>query len=190
LALLALAGLLCASESYAQSRVQAQEYDDGGTAYSSGLGIGGHYSRVTNMDTDNGSDMFGGMVRLRGGVLGVEGAIDYRKDDLGAGVDLKTWPVTASLMIYPVPVVYGLAGLGWYNSTLDFPPSFGIEDETDTQLGYHVGAGLELPMAPAFALTGDVRWQFVDYDFEDIPGSIGNDADSWSWNAGFLFYLR
>ena len=157
-------------------------------AQTPGLGIGGHYSWVRNQETEEGTSMIGAMLRLRGGLLGVEGAIDYKNEDMGGDVELKTWPVTASLMIYPLPVVYALGGLGWYNSTISSPL---FDDQTDSQLGYHLGAGVEVPMAPTVSLTGDFRYHFVDYEFEDIPSTIGKvDADALSLNGGLIIYLK
>jgi len=156
-----------------------------------GLGLGAHYSHVHNQSTDDNTGMVGAHLRLRGTVLGLEGAVDYRNDELGNDVELKSWPISASLLVYPVPPVYALAGLGWYNTTIDFPDGALFEDDTQTELGYQLGAGVELPLAPTLKLLGDVRWQFIDYEFDDIPSSIGNvDADSYSLNAGFLLYLR
>ncbi len=164
---------------------------DVAAAQPGGLGLGAHYSWVRNQETDEESGMLGVMARLRGRYIGVEGAVDYRNEDMGGDVELKTWPVTASLMVYPIPVAYAMAGLGWYNSTLDFADESLFEDQTDTQLGYHLGAGLELPVAPNLALTGDFRYHFVDYEFDDIPSSIGNvDADAFSLNGGLLIYLK
>jgi len=160
-------------------------------AQSAGFGIGAHYSWVRNQESEESTDMFGLMARMRGEVLGVEGAIDYRNEDLGGNVEMKTWPVTVSLMVHPIPIVYGMAGLGWYNSTLDFPDGSLFEDQTDTQLGYHLGAGVELPMSPNVRLTGDFRYHFVDYEFDEIPSSIGNaDADALSLSGGIIFYLK
>ncbi len=156
----------------------------------SGLGIGAHYSWVRDQETEESSDMFGANVRLRGEIVGVEGAIDYRNDELGGDVELKSWPVSASLMIYPIPFAYGLAGLGWYNTTLDFPDGSLFEDQTDTQLGYHLGAGLEVPVASSVGLTGDFRYEFVDYEFDEIPDSFGNKADALSLRGGIIFCLR
>ena len=162
-----------------------------GYANGTGLGLGAHFSRVHNQTSESNSNMLGVQARLRGPVIGVEGAIDYRNDDLGGGLELKTWPVTASLLVYPIPAAYALAGFGWYNTTLDFPSGSTFENSTQSALGYHFGAGVELPLAPMFKLMGDVRWQFVDYEFDEIPSSIGNvNADSYSFNAGFLFYLK
>lgn len=162
-----------------------------GYVNATGIGFGAHYSRLHNQSTESNANVFGAQARLRGTVVGVEAAIDYRNEDLGGGVGLNSWPVTASLMLYPIPAAYALAGLGWYNTTLGFPSNSAFGNDTQTQLGYHFGAGVEMPVAPAFKLFGDVRWQFVDYEFKNIPESIGKvDADSYSLNAGFLFYLR
>ena len=155
------------------------------------FGIGGHYSSVLNQETDERTDMLGAQMRLRGRYAGIEGAVGYRNDELGNNVELKSWPVSASLLIYPVPVAYALAGLGWHNSTLDFPDESLIEDATTTELGYHLGAGLEVPMSRTLSLTGDFRYLFIDYEFDEIPSSIGKvDADSFTLNAGLLLYLR
>lgn len=157
----------------------------------SGIGLGAHYSLVHNQSSGDNSNMLGVQVRLRNSVIGIEGAIDYRNEDQGNGVALRSWPITASLLVYPISPVYALAGLGWYNTTLDFPSNSPFQNDTQTAFGYHLGAGLEVPVAPTLKLFGDMRWQFVNYEFADIPSSIGKvDADSYSFNAGFLFYLR
>jgi len=162
-----------------------------GQADGSGIGLGAHYSFLHNQATEDNSNMMGAQVRFRSNVIGVEGAIDYRNEELGNGVELKSWPISASLLVYPLSPVYALAGLGWYNTTLDFPSNSTFQNDTQTEFGYHLGAGLEVPIAATLKLIGDVRWQFIDYEFDDIPESIGKvDADSYSINAGFLLYLR
>lgn len=156
----------------------------------SGFGIGGRYTYVRNLDSKENANMGGIVARLRGHFIGVEGAIDYRAEDLPLDIKLRTWPVSASLLVFPVPILYGLAGIGWYNTTVDFPDEILIDDETDSVLGYHVGGGLEIPVSPNFRLTSDVRWLFVDYEFKDIPDSIGDvDANSFTVNAGVLYYF-
>ncbi|HUU44934.1 MAG TPA: outer membrane beta-barrel protein [Acidobacteriota bacterium] len=162
----------------------------GGHASGAGLGLGAHYSVIHSQSTDDNSSMLGAQVRLRGAVIGVEGAIDYRNEELGNDIELKSWPVSVSLLVYPIPSIYALAGLAWYNTTLDFPANSAYDDDTQSALGYQFGAGVELPVAPKLKLTGDIRWQFIDYEFDDIPSSIGKvDADSYSLNVGVLLYL-
>lgn len=168
----------------------AQSYDDDsddGAGWN--IGIGPRYTYVSNLDNDETTNMGGIFLRARSQYLGIEGAVDYRNEDLPANVDVKSWPVTASLMVFPIPGVYGLAGLGWYHTTVDFPREISFEDRTDSQLGYHVGFGVELPTTSAIRVTSDARWLFVDYDFEDIPDSVGNvDADSFALSVGVALY--
>jgi len=160
-------------------------------AIANGPGLGIHYSSVLNQNTDERTDMLGAQLRLRGRYAGLEGSIDYRNDELGGNVELKSWPVSASLLIYPIPPVYALAGLGWYNSTIDFPDASLYDDATTTELGYHLGAGLEVPVSQALSLTGDFRYLFIDYEFDEIPSSVGKvNSDSFTLNAGLLFYLK
>jgi opacity protein-like surface antigen len=160
-------------------------------ANAGGLGFGGRYSWVRNTDTHKGTSMVGVLARLRGGAVGAEAAIDYRKDDQGGGASIKTWPVTATLLIYPLPSIYGLAGLGWYNATMEYDGIGGKVKETNTQTGYHLGAGIELPVTEGMKLAGEFRYIFLKYKFEDIPGEVGKrKADSFSLSAAAIFYLQ
>ncbi len=157
----------------------------------SGLGLGGRYAYVRNQDTEETAHTGGVAARLRGASFGLEGTVDYRSEDLPGNAKLKSWPVTASLLVFPVPIVYGLAGIGWYSTTVDFPDDSPFENETDRKLGYHFGAGAEIPVAPSVSLTGDARWLFIDHDFEEIPSTIGEvGADWFALNFGLLLYLK
>jgi len=156
-----------------------------------GLALGARYAHVTNRHTDEGAHMGGVVARARSEFLGLEGAVDYRSEELNLSTDLRTWPVTVSFLVYPLRQFYGLAGLGWYNSTIDFEAGIPYEDRTQTEVGYHLGLGFEAPLSQSARLTGDVRYQFIDYEFEEIPESIGEvDADAFALNLGVLFYLH
>lgn len=153
-----------------------------------GFGIGGRFSYLRNQGIEDNSTMLGIMARFRTQFLGLEAAIDTRNEELNDGSELRSRPVTASLMIYPLPMVYGLAGLGLYHSTLEVAD--GSED-TETTLGYHYGLGAEMPLVPLVKLTADLRYHFLDYEFEDIGPSLGKvDADSWAISAGVILYLK
>jgi hypothetical protein len=158
------------------------------TTANAGLGIGARYSYVHNNDLEDNSSMVGAMVRLRHMMFcGIEGAIDSRNEELNDGSELRSTPITASVMVFPIPVVYGLAGLGLYRSTLEVAG----EEETDTQLGYHFGAGVEAPLIPLLKLTGDIRYQFVDYEFDEIAESLGKvEANGYAISAGLILYLK
>jgi opacity protein-like surface antigen len=159
-----------------------------GTA-EAGLGVGARYSYVHNNGLDDNSSMIGVMVRLRHMMFfGLEAAIDHRREEMNDGSKLNSTPLTASLMVYPVPFVYGLAGVGLYRTSIE--TNSGAE-ASDSQIGYHYGAGVEVPLLPLLKLTGDIRYQFIDYEFEDIPGSLGKvDADGYAVSAGVIFYLK
>ncbi len=175
--------LLVSSAAIAQDDV-----DSGGWA----LGIGGRYNYNETLDSDRNAHMGGAMLRARNNYFGLEGSVDYHEEELLTQTDLKTWPISASILAFPLPVLYGIAGLGWYNTTVDFPENGLVEDQTDSSLGYHIGGGVELPVTNVIRFTSDVRWLFVDYEFDEIPESAVNqvDADSFQFNAGILFYMQ
>lgn len=177
--------------SLANVETSADSSTSGSAQDPTGFGIGGRYTYVRNLDLDETANMLGIVARARNEIVGIEAAIDYRSEDLPLDTKLRTWPASASLLVFPIPILYGLAGIGWYNTTVDFPEVLPIDDVTDSVLGYHVGGGVEVPVSPNVRLTSDVRWLFVDYEFSDIPDSIGDvDADSFTANFGILYYFQ
>lgn len=133
----------------------------------------GHYKVK---DADEGKFLFGAGARLKLAGIGVEGSIEYRSEKYDDGaLSVRSWPVMVSGLVYPLPIVYGLAGVGWHNSTFDYNqslPGFGLlKDETKQQMGYHIGAGVEIPLiGTGTTLTGDIRYVFLDYDLKNFPG--------------------
>ena len=128
-------------------------------------------------------------------VLGVEGDIGYRQEKYGSDVlTVRQYPVTVTGLIYPLPIIYGGIGAGWYNTTFDYAERYndlGIDDETTTEFGWHLAAGIELPASPKFRLFGDVRFVFLDYKFKDLPEAVLDGAESnfYSINVGLLMRL-
>jgi len=118
--------------------------------------------------------------------LGVEGSINYRKEDFDNGMSVRSWPIMVTGMFNLLPVVYGAAGAGWYNTTIDSDDP-AIDGESSQQFGWHFGAGAAIPIGNA-KLTGDVRYVFLDYEFDDVPfESI--DSDFYVVSFGLLFKL-
>jgi opacity protein-like surface antigen len=128
-------------------------------------------------------------------ILGVEGDIGYRQEKYGSDVlTVRSWPVTATGLLYPLPVVYGGIGAGWYNTSLDYASAYndsGIDDETTQKFGWHLAAGIELAASPGVKLFGDVRYTFIDYNLKRVPDAVldGTKADFYSVNFGLLFRL-
>ncbi len=140
---------------------------------------------------DEGEFMYGGALRVKlMPIFGIEASINYRQEKYGDDVlTVRSWPVMVTGLIYPLPMVYGAAGFGWYNTTLDYDQSVleFLEDETVQEIGWHFGGGVELPVGENLKLTGDIRYVFLDYDFEEIPGSDDIDSNFYVITAGVLF---
>ena len=158
--------------------------------------VGPHLGVLKTDGADATNYLVGATLRLKlMPVLGVEGNIGYRQEKFGDGaVTLKTWPVTFTGLLYPIPMIYGGLGGGWYSTTFDYADNMndaGFADETVREFGYHLVAGIEVPASPAVHVFGDVRFVFLEYDIEDLPGAVfdGADSDFYSINVGLLFSL-
>jgi hypothetical protein len=149
------------------------------------LGVGPRVGIQKTQDSDN-AKVFGGIgARLKFFAIGVEGAVDYRSEKYSDGaITMHSYPVTASALFYPLPIVYGLAGMGWYNTSIEFKSS-AHKTETDQQVGYHIGAGVEIPLGK-MTLAGDVRYVFIG----SIPAAGGDvKADYYAITLSALFKL-
>ena len=108
----------------------------------------------------------------------------YRSEKRNGGdVEAKMWPVTASLWLTPISVVYAGAGVGWYHTTLEYQPALGFEDETKQDFGVHVGGGMKMPLAPGVALDFGGRYVFMqDQESRLVPEKF--NPDFWTLSAG------
>ena len=100
-------------------------------------------------------------------------------------------------MFYPISIVYGAIGFGWYNTSFAYSSSLhllGITDQTEQKVGWHIGAGIEFQLSGSFSspntiLTADIRYVFLNYDFQQFPGSASLRSDFVVIKAGLLFSL-
>ncbi len=144
-------------------------------------------------DADKGAFIGGVTCRLKfTPVLGAEASINYRQETYGKNaVTVRSWPVMATGLIYPFPYIYGAIGAGWYNLTFDYSqdrfPLF--KDETTQKFGWHFGVGAEVPASKKIKLICDIRYVFLNYDFQEIPGSADLKSDFFVITAGLLFVL-
>lgn len=133
--------------------------------------------------------LFGAALRLKFlSALAVEGSINYRSEDF-AGVTVRSWPVQVTGLLYPLPIVHAAVGAGWYHTTFDFDEATLMSNDTQREFGWHFGGGVELPLGAAAVLTGDLRYVFIDYNFEAVPGSGDVKDDFYMVTAGLLFKL-
>lgn len=144
-------------------------------------------------DADEGKFMFGAAIRLQfTQAFGFEGSINYRVEDYrNESIVVRTWPVMLTGIFYPTPNVYGAAGVGWYNTQMEFKKELAdISDKTSQEFGWHFGAGVEFPLSKKIILTGDFRYVFIDYNFEDVPGSSNINSDFFVVTSGLLFVIN
>ena len=159
------------------------------------LGFGPQVGLHSSQSSDAMRVMGGAALRIRlSQALGVEGSINYREDDyLGGAIQTKSWPVMVTGMIYPLPIVYGALGAGWYNTSVDYQvpgqqtPVF-LTSESKQEFGWHFGGGVEIPAGPG-SFVGDIRYVFLNYNFQKFPGSDGVKSNFYVLTFGYLFGL-
>jgi hypothetical protein len=136
-------------------------------------------------DATAGNGQLSGGLALRGSLLpflSLEGGISYRQESYANG-DVRMWPVTASLWLTPVPVVYAGGGVGWYRTSYDFQPGTGIADVTTSRAGVHVGGGLAIPLSRSIGLDLNARYIFMQADNTvQLPTQF--NPDFWSTSFG------
>ncbi len=138
------------------------------------------------------SDDVKGMIQLglRGSlipdVLQTEVAAGYRTDEMNSGqLDVRQWPITASLLLIPVHMLYAGVGVGWYHTTYDYESEL-IADETTQDFGVHVGGGVKIPVASRAAVDLSGRWvQLQEQDSHLVPEKF--DPSFWTLSAGLAF---
>jgi opacity protein-like surface antigen len=177
-------------------------------AEASGGSIGAHLGYAKARHAEDGNGLVGGQLEIRlASWLGIQGAVDYRlvnKYKIDASVasgDLKirSVPTTLSAKLY-IPLVvfspFAEAGAGWYHLIYDYSSSLkaaGLSDDTETTFGWHVGGGVELPIAPRVSIYGEGRAVFVDPDHalnREIRDEIKNfDYDSTYFAAGLNLHF-
>jgi opacity protein-like surface antigen len=169
-------------------------------AIKNSFGIGPRLGFYKAQDAEEGSFYGGLQARARlGAVVGLEGAVDYRAgQEYGFGdytVKTSSIPVTASLMLF-APISksfspYGLAGIGAYYTRYDYSGSLAgleAEDDSDFNLGYHLGFGAELPFNENVALNVDYRYIFLNPDSNEQSFEDAN-FNANAFTAGLMFYF-
>ncbi len=123
-------------------------------------------------------------------MVAAELGISYRQDKLFNGqVESKQWPVTASLWLKAMPMLYLGGGVGWYNTTLHYPNTPLLVSSTSQQFGVHLGGGISLPMVPGVAsaeLSG--RYVYLGDQKSDLPPN-NFKADYWTTTLGVAFHF-
>jgi hypothetical protein len=140
---------------------------------------------------DNSTKAFGGLA-LRGQVLpfvSAEIGAMYRQEErLNGALAIRQWPITASLWLNPVPIVYVGGGAGWYSMTFDYDDSLPLSDETVDGPGVHLGGGVRLPLLPRLGLDVNGRYVFLG-EFDQKISTERLDPDFWTASVGLALKL-
>lgn len=166
---------------------EAEEPLTPGAETSLGLRAGFHKAR----DADEGTWLGGVQLRLgMGEVLALEGSIEVRRDEFLDGVaKILSYPVQATLLVYLMKSemsLYLLGGLGWYYSKISFDSSLGVDDETDSDVGFHIGAGVDFGLGEDTSVNGDIRYIFLDPDSDNLENE---DFDTIEFTIGLNFRM-
>jgi opacity protein-like surface antigen len=128
-------------------------------------------TRATNGEGD--VKTFAGLA-VRGSVLPLvksEIMVAYRNDPyFGGDLNVRMWPVTASLWVSPLPTFYLGGGVGFYHTTYDYASTLPFQDDTQEQFGTHLGGGLSIPLLPAVASL-DLNARYVHLADKATPVS-------------------
>lgn len=156
------------------------------------LSLGPQIGYQKARDAEDGKLMGGAALRAQlASNFKIEGAINYRQEKFAGGnLTVRSWPVTVTGLIYPLPIVYGSLGAGWHNTRFEYAssnPRIAVED-TRQEVGWHFGGGVELPLGKRTKLAGDLRYVFLNYDFDQVPG-VQLDSDFYLFTVGLQFGL-
>ncbi len=153
-----------------------------------GLHIGVQKAR----DADNSNTIFGGLIRSKVNDWAIEASIDYRQEKFYDGnVTVRSWPVMLTLLYYPVPVLHADFGAGWFNTSFAYSsaykaPPINASDDTAQRFGWHFGGGVEFPL-DRVTLTADLRYVFLDYKWNFVPGTGARRGNFYMLTFGMLF---
>lgn len=136
-------------------------------------------TRATDGDGDL-KRFFG--LAVRGSVLPMvkaEIGVSHRNDPyLNGDLDVKMWPVTASLWLSPLPTLYAGGGVGYYHTTWDYDDTVPVQDNTSGGFGTHLGGGLTFPVVPAIASL-ELQGRYVHLREKDTPLAPGTIKQSY-----------
>ena len=147
---------------------------------------------LTNSTEDNSDNvkLFGSLA-IRGNIaqaLKAEVGVMYRDESyMNGNLHARMWPITASLYVTPTPQLYLGGGVGWYQTTLDYDEDLGFDDTTHQDFGFHVGGGVQVPVAEKVSVDLGGRYTFMD-DVETELSDLDNlNPDFWTTSLGLAF---
>ena len=167
-----------------------------------GFGVGARLAWVkSDVPLEADSVRFvGGQVRLGGGRVGFEVAIDHHSETFEAlNQKIVETPIQTSLLLRLATGTFSpylLGGPGWYRrhvEAVDGPDDLSV---STTEFGWHAGGGLEIHLGRHVGVHGDYRYTFLDFnddEDEEIGGGViskllpGHKGSMWTLGATVYF---
>jgi outer membrane protein W len=155
------------------------------------FGFRGGYQRFA--DEGNGAFMGGLFLRVNWrSVIFTEGAVLYHSEDVGSS-DVELIPIQLSAMLFFLRrdldlSPYLLAGVGAYLTRS--VEEDGSDSDTQFDLGWHLGLGLDYALSDRVFVEGDLRYIWLDVDFEGetVSDKLTN-YNNWLAAVGLGFRL-
>lgn len=171
------------------SQANAQQY-----LIEDASGIGPKVGFYKAPDAEDGTMFIGLQSRTKGKYLGAEFSIEYRGEQsystTNGELTVRQIPLTGSLLLF-APLAqnfspYGLAGLGAYYTIYDYEGGFlNPGDDTDVNVGYHLGFGADVALSESAAFNIDYRYLFLDGNDDITEKEYSGNVIS----AGLTFYF-
>jgi len=125
-------------------------------------------------------------------ILAVEAAISFHQNQYEDGdVVVTTYPLQLTAFLYPFGDgqfrPYLLGGVGWYYTRIDYKDDLEpISDETESEFGVHLGAGLEIMLGGRTSIDVDVRYIFLNATNDQV---LDQDFNYWQITLGLNFFF-
>ncbi len=160
-----------------------------GTINAQSIAIGAQGAYVKSQDADA---VIMPVAAIRLGFVGlkVEGSIGYKSDKYFDGaIKATSYPVMFTGFLNLLPIVHLEGGIGYYNTKVEYSGLFsGTPSETNSNIGYHAGAGLEIPLGNLL-LTGDIRYVIEKTKFANLKSTADLKSDFYMVVVGLMFKL-
>jgi len=152
------------------------------------LSVGPQFGFIKSTDADNSVVMPGAALRLNLVGLSIEGSFYYKSEEYNNGlIKAKSYPVMLTGMLNILPILHAEAGIGWYNTKIDYSGNLStLKAETTDDVGYHLGAGVELP-AGNVLLTGDIRYVFLNVELNNSTNVSELKSNFYVIMVGVMF---
>ncbi|HET8865565.1 MAG TPA: outer membrane beta-barrel protein [Gracilimonas sp.] len=171
------------------SQANAQQY-----LIENASGIGPKFGFYKAPDAEDGTMFIGLQSRTKAKYLGAEFSIEYRGEQryntTNGELTVRQIPLTGSLLLF-APLAqnfspYGLAGLGAYYTIYDYEGGFlNPGDDTDVNVGYHLGFGADVALSESAAFNIDYRYLFLNGNDDITEKEYSGNVIS----AGLTFYF-